>query len=103
MHNKIIPRNTGVKNTIKKLFLNFFQALKNNIDIPKPNINENKYEYPIKCTEEDCCKIKVLHKIKKIIGKIIDFKKVSFLDWNNTTKIETIEIKKIPKCDNKQL
>ena len=42
IHNNIIPMKTGVKKTIVKLDLNFFQALKNKIDNPKLNIIENR-------------------------------------------------------------
>ena len=80
IHIKITPINDGNRKITKKLFFNLFQILKNIIDIPKLNITENRQEYPIKWTDEDCCKMKELHKIKKIIGDIIDLKKVSLFN-----------------------
>ena len=100
---KITPINNGNRKIAKKLFLNLFQIFKNIIDIPKLNTTENKYEYPIKCTDEDCCKIKELHKIKKIIGDIIDLKKVSLFSWFSTARIEIIDRINKLMCDNKQL
>ena len=72
IHKSTIPKTEGmakIRETTEKLYLS--KILKIIFTIPAENKSENRYEYPIKCAEDDCCNMKVKANNKKINGKII--------------------------------
>ena len=55
MQRSIIPKVIGINDNIDVVEnLNLFKISKIKLAIPIENRTEKKYEYPFKCTDEDC-------------------------------------------------
>lgn len=55
IHNKMTPRVIGIAKNIEVIEnLYFSKTLRITLVKPSENKTEKKYEYPIRCTDEDC-------------------------------------------------
>ena len=60
MQSSIIPKVIGINDNIDIVEnLNLFKISKIKLAIPIENRIEKKYEYPFKCTDDDCCSMNV--------------------------------------------